>query len=500
MRAILSVSNKTGIVDFAKCLVEKGFEIISTGGTFKTLRDAGVAVRYVTEITGFPEILEGRVKTLHPAVHGGILARRTPEHLAQLDQQDITPIDLVCVNLYPFRETIAKPDVTFNDAIENIDIGGPAMIRASAKNHESVLIVVDPSDYPEILGNLGNVTSGYRKYLAQKAFAHTAAYDTAIANYLAPSSSLPAQKTVELTQVMELRYGENPHQKAALYREGSQKGTVLDAEVLHGKAMSFNNYTDAEACWNLSTEFSEPTVVGVKHANPCAVGTGETLAQAWQRAYEADPVSIFGGIVAVNRPLDADTARALKDVFLEVILAPEYTPEAFEILSKKKNLRLMKVAQAPKPTLDYKRINGGFVVQEADTLGLEGIQQTVVTRRAPTEQELQDLLFTWRVVKHVKSNAIVVGKDGRTTGIGVGQVNRIWATKQAIEHAGEHARGSVLASDAFFPFDDVVKTAAAAGITAIIQPGGSVRDEDSIKAADELGIAMVFTGVRHFRH
>ncbi len=512
-RALLSVSDKSGLVEFARNLEQKGFEIISTGGTFKTLRDAGVAARYVTEVTGFPEILGGRVKTLHPAVHGGILAKRTPAHLAELEAQNITPIDLVCVNLYPFRQTVAQEGVTLEQATENIDIGGPAMIRASAKNHEAVVIVVDPSDYGAVLENLGENLEGmtleYRRYLAQKAFAHTASYDSAIAGYLLgtlPESTLETQKALEqdipvgLSKVMDLRYGENPHQTAALYREGTQKGAVLDAEILHGKAMSFNNYTDAEACWNLSLEFAEPAVVGVKHANPCAVGTGSTPLEAWLRAYAADPVSIFGGIVAFNRTLDLETAKAIKDIFLEVILAPEYTPEALELLSSKKNLRLLKVNTTARPVLDFKRITGGFVIQQADLLGLEGIKQDVVTERAPSAEELEDLLFTWRVVKHVKSNAIVIGKEGRTTGIGVGQVNRIWATEQAILHAGEHARGSVLASDAFLPFRDVVDTAAKAGITAIIQPGGSMRDAESIIAANEAGIAMIFTGVRHFRH
>lgn len=500
MRAILSVSDKTGLVEFAQGLEAAGFEIISTGGTFKTLKAAGVAARYVSEITGFPEILEGRVKTLHPAVHGGILAKRSPEHLAELDAQNITPIDLVCVNLYPFRQTVAKPDVTLTDAIENIDIGGPSMIRGAAKNHQSVLIVVDPSDYGQILSNLSEPSAEFRQYLAAKAFAHTASYDSAIASYLGAYQGLAAERTLELSKIADLRYGENPHQNAALYREGNSRGAVLDAEILQGKAMSFNNYTDADACWNLLCEFSEPAVVGVKHANPCAVGTGSNLAEAWSRAYQADPISIFGGIVALNRPVDAATAEAMKDVFLEVILAPEYTPEALAILGSKKNLRLLKVGFGERSKVDYKRIAGGFVLQDADLLGLDGIEQTIVTERAPNEQELADLLFTWRVVKHVKSNAICIGKEGRTTGIGVGQVNRIWATQQAIEHAGDHAQGSVLASDAFFPFDDVVRTAAAAGITAIIQPGGSMRDADSIKAANELGIAMIFTGVRHFRH
>ncbi|MBB6096675.1 phosphoribosylaminoimidazolecarboxamide formyltransferase/IMP cyclohydrolase [Deinobacterium chartae] len=500
MRAILSVSDKTGLVEFARGLEARGVEIISTGGTFKTLREAGVAVRYVSEITGFPEILGGRVKTLHPAVHGGILAQRSEAHLAELAAQGITPIDLVVVNLYPFRQTVAKADVTLEDAVENIDIGGPSMIRGAAKNFASVTVVVDPADYDAVLERLGSDDRAFRQRLAAKAFGHTAAYDAAITAYLGEPAELPAERTLELVRVQSLRYGENPHQQAALYREGSSRGAVLDAEVLQGKAMSFNNYTDADAAWNLCLEFEAPTCVGVKHANPCAVGTGSSLEEAWTRAYAADPVSIFGGIVAFNRELDEATALAIKDVFLEVILAPAYSEAALAVLGKKKNLRLLRTAQAPRPALDYRRIGGGFVVQQADTLGVEGIERRIVTQRAPTEQEWQDLLFAWRVVKHVKSNAIALAKGGATTGIGVGQVNRIWATQQAIEHAGERAHGSALASDAFFPFDDVVRTAAAAGITALIQPGGSLRDEDSIRAADELGLTMIFTGVRHFRH
>jgi len=512
-RALLSVSNKDGLIPFARGLVQRGFELVSTGGTFKALRDAGLPAVYVSEITGFPEILEGRVKTLHPNVHGGILAKRTPEHLEQLEQHGITPIDLVCVNLYPFRQTIARQGVTLEEALENIDIGGPSMVRGAAKNYAAVLVVVDPEDYDPALGQLGQLEQGvsptleFRKTLAQKAFAHTAEYDTAIALYLLEvgatgQSPLPQNLTLELEKVEDLRYGENPHQKAALYREKGRGGALLEAEILQGKAMSFNNYTDAQAAWNLLLEFTEPTCIGVKHANPCAVGTGENLLEAWTRAYAADPVSIFGGIVALNRTLDGDTARALKDVFLEVILAPEFSIEALEVLKTKKNLRLLKVhsSKAQSAELDFKQLEGGFVVQQRDALGLEGVHETVVTERTPSEQELTDLRFAWRVVKHVKSNAIVVAQDGRTTGIGVGQVSRIWAAQQALEHAGEFAVGSVMASDAFLPFDDVVMACARAGITAVIQPGGSVRDEDSVQAANEAGIAMVFTGVRHFRH
>jgi len=503
-RALLSVSNKDGLIPFARGLLNLGFELVSTGGTFNTLRDADVPAVYVSKVTGFPEILEGRVKTLHPMVHGGILAKRTPEHLAQLEQHGITPIDLVCVNLYPFQTTIARQGVTLEEALENIDIGGPSMVRGAAKNFAAVLVVVDPFDYDSVLEQGVSAPLEFRKTLAQKAFAHTAEYDAAIANYLLEGvpDALPQKITLELEKVEDLRYGENPHQQAALYREKGRSGALLEAEILQGKAMSFNNYTDAQAAWNLLLEFGEPACIGVKHANPCAVGTGENLLEAWTRAYTADPVSIFGGIVALNRTLDGDTARALKDVFLEVVLAPDFNVEALEVLKSKKNLRLLKIhsSESQSAQLDFKPLDGGFVVQQRDALGLEGTHQNVVTERQPTEQELNDLLFAWRVVKHVKSNAIVLARDGRTTGIGVGQVNRIWAAEQALEHAGEFASGSVMASDAFLPFDDVVKVCARAGITAIIQPGGSVRDEDSVRAADEAGIAMVFTGVRHFRH
>jgi len=506
-RALLSVSNKVGLIPFARGLVDHGFELVSTGGTFKALRDADLPAVYISEITDFPEILEGRVKTLHPKVHGGILAKRTPEHLSQLEQHGITPIDLVCVNLYPFQMTIARQGVTQGEALENIDIGGPSMVRGAAKNYAAVLVVVDPADYDVVLKQLEQGVSApleFRKSLAQKAFAHTAEYDAAIANYLLEGSpdALPQRITLELEKVEDLRYGENPHQQAALYREKGKSGALLEAEILQGKTMSFNNYTDTQAAWNLLLEFDEPACVGVKHANPCAVGTGDNLLEAWTRAYTADPVSIFGGIVALNRTLDGDTARALKDVFLEVVLAPEFSMEALEVLKTKKNLRLLKVgsSKARSAERDFKPLEGGFVVQQRDALGLEGIHLNTVTERMPTEQELTDLRFAWRVVKHVKSNAIVVAKDGRTTGIGVGQVSRIWAAQQALEHAGEFAVGSVMASDAFLPFDDVVKACARAGISAIVQPGGSVRDEDSVRAANEAGIAMVFTGVRHFRH
>ena len=505
-RALISVSNKDGLIPFARGLVGLGFELVSTGGTFKALQGADLPAVYVSEITGFPEILGGRVKTLHPFVHGGILARRTPDHLAQLEQHGITPIDLVCVNLYPFQNTIAREGVTLEEALENIDIGGPSMVRGAAKNFAAVLVVVNPSDYDSVLEQGVSAPIEFRKTLAQKAFAHTAEYDAAIANYLLeePSESLelPQRLTLELEKVETLRYGENPHQQAALYRRKGQRGALLEAEILQGKAMSFNNYTDAQAAWNLLLEFSEPACIGVKHANPCAVGTGDSLLEAWTRAHKADPVSIYGGIVALNRTLDGDTARALKDVFLEVVLAPEFSVAALEVLKSKKNLRLLKVAssEAQSAELDFKPLEGGFVVQQRDALGLEGIHRNVVTQRTPTEGEWTDLLFAWRVVKHVKSNAIVVAKEGRTTGIGVGQVSRIWAAQQALEHAGEFALGSVMASDAFLPFDDVVRECARAGITALMQPGGSVRDEDSVRAANEAGMAMVFTGVRHFRH
>ncbi|BDG23858.1 bifunctional phosphoribosylaminoimidazolecarboxamide formyltransferase/IMP cyclohydrolase [Thermus thermophilus] len=496
MWALLSVADKRGIVDFARGLAELGFRLLATGGTYRALREAGLPVTYISDFTGFPEILEGRVKTLHPKVHAALLAR--PDQEEELKALGLERIGVLAVNLYPFRETVAR-GASFAEALEQIDIGGPAMLRAAAKNHQAVLPVCDPEDYPRVLEALkAGPSPDFRRELARKAFAHTAAYDAAIAEWLS-GEKFPEEKLLALRREASLRYGENPHQEAALYRVVGERGPLLEAQVLQGKAMSFNNYLDAEAAWNLVSEFAEPACVAVKHQNPCGVALGETPLEAYRKAYEADPVSIFGGIVAFNRPLDGPTAEALAEVFLEVVLAPSFSPEARAVFAKKKNLRLLQVPfLAQGVYLDLRRLRGGVLLQDADTE--DPVALKVVTQRAPTPEEWPDLLFAWKVVKHVRSNAIVVAKEGQTLGIGVGQTNRLAAARHALEAAGERAKGAVLASDAFFPFDDVVRLAASYGIAAIIQPGGSVRDQDSIRAAEEAGIAMVFTGVRHFRH
>lgn len=509
-RALISVSDKTGVVELSRELHEMGVEIVSTGGTSKLLQDSGIPVIGISEVTGFPEVLDGRVKTLHPMIHSGLLAiRDNAEHKAVLNEFNITPIDLVVVNLYPFKETISKPDVAFEDAIENIDIGGPSMLRSAAKNHAFVTVVVDASDYPEVLSQLnqqGQVDDATRKLLATKVFRHTAAYDTLIASYLNEQvgEPLPNPLTVTFEKVQDLRYGENPHQRAAFYREPfSSRGNIATAEQLHGKELSYNNINDADAALTIVKEFSEPAVVAVKHANPCGVGIGHTIEEAYRKAYESDPVSIFGGIIAANRVIDASTALLMKEIFLEIIMAPDFTEEALTILKEKKNLRLLKLGEvqgAERTYFTLKTVEGGVLVQENDTSSLTESELQVVTDRTPSDEEMKQLLFAWKVVKHVKSNAILLAKDNRTIGVGAGQMNRVGAAKIAIEQAGEQAKGGVLASDAFFPMPDTVEVAAAAGITAIIQPGGSIRDEDSIRAANEKGIAMVFTGVRHFKH
>ncbi|MDK2854940.1 MAG: phosphoribosylaminoimidazolecarboxamide formyltransferase / cyclohydrolase [Bacillota bacterium] len=505
-RALLSVSDKGGIVEFARGLAELGVEIVSSGGTARVLAEAGVPVRRVEEVTGFPEILDGRVKTLHPAIHAGILARRdVPEHLAKLEELGIRPIDLVAVNLYPFAATIARPDVTLEEAVENIDIGGPTLIRAAAKNHRGVVVVVNPLHYEEILKELrekGGVSFETAYRLAAEAFAHTAEYDSVIAAYLAGRNEVfPASLPLAYTKVRDLRYGENPHQRAALYaRPGAEKGIAF-ARRLHGKELSFNNIADANAAWELVQEFSAPCAVGVKHMNPCGVGIGPDLLQAWRKAYAGDPVSIFGGIVAFNREVTADLAAALNEIFLEVVIAPGFSDEALAILKEKKNRILLEAKSGrAQPGWDLRTVRGGLLVQELDVRDYDPADLKVVTRRAPTEKEMADLAFAWKVVKYVKSNAIVLARDGGTVGVGAGQMNRVGAVEIAVRQAGEKARGAVLASDAFFPMPDSVEAAARAGVTAIIQPGGSVRDADSIRAADEAGMAMVFTGIRHFRH
>ncbi|GAB7387767.1 bifunctional phosphoribosylaminoimidazolecarboxamide formyltransferase/IMP cyclohydrolase [Bacillaceae bacterium] len=509
-RALLSVSDKTGIVEFARKLQELGIEIVSTGGTRKLLSAAGIKVISISDVTGFPEILDGRVKTLHPKIHSGLLAVRDNEqHRSQLEEFGIQPIDLVVVNLYPFQQTISRPDVTFSEAIDNIDIGGPSMLRAAAKNHQYVTVVVDAADYEAVLREIeenGETTLTLRRRLAAKVFRHTAAYDALIAQYLSVQTGerFPERFTVTYELAQPLRYGENPHQEAAFYRELlPQNGNVATAVQLHGKELSYNNINDADAALNVVKEFEEPAVVAVKHTNPCGVGIGTTILEAYEKAYEADPVSIFGGIVAANRTIDGETARRMKEIFLEIILAPDFTEEALQILKEKKNLRLLKLGEwekRGKPGLRLASVDGGLLVQEKDIRQLEYTDLQVVTERRPTEEEMKQLLFAWKVVKHVKSNAIVLAKDDRTVGIGAGQMNRVGAAKIAIEQAGAKARGAVLASDAFFPMPDTVQAAAKAGVTAIIQPGGSIRDEDSIAEANKHGIAMVFTGVRHFKH
>lgn len=511
-RALLSVSDKTGLVEFAQALVELGVELVSTGGTHRLLTEHGIPVRPVDAVTGFPEILDGRVKTLHPHVHGGILARRDrEEHMRSLTTHEIEAIDLVVCNLYPFAATIARPDVTLEEAIENIDIGGPSMVRSAAKNHASVTVVTDPKRYPEIIECLrqqGEVPLKLRQELALAAFRHTAHYDAMIADYLgqqyAPDEPLPETITLTFERQQLLRYGENPHQAAAFYREPQVVGSSLaQAQQLQGKELSFCNLNDADAALSLVQEFSQPAAVAVKHANPCGVACARDILSAYQLAHDADPVSIFGGIVALNRPVEADLASKLAEIFLDIIIAPEFTPEAQSILRQKKNLRLLAVGPLGNDRaagLDYKRIAGGLLVQTPDTLLPTEEPWQTVTDKTVTTQQMADLRFAWQVVKYVKSNAIVVAKDGVTLGIGMGQVNRIDAAKQALARAGKAAKGAVLASDGLFPFPDVVEAAAAAGIAAIVQPGGSIRDKESIATANQHNLGMVFTGYRHFRH
>lgn len=517
MRALISVSDKTGIVEFAKELEALGIQILSTGGTYKKLKEEGVKALEVSEVTGFPECLDGRVKTLHPAIHAGLLAMRSKEeHMKQLKELKIEPIDFVIVNLYPFKATILKEGVTREEAVENIDIGGPTMLRSAAKNYQDVAVVTDPADYEKVLAELkqeGQVSLETKFYLMQKVFMHTSNYDTMIADYLKKErkdTALPETLTLTYEKVQDMRYGENPHQKAAFYREiGRKKGSLVDAVQLNGKELSFNNINDTNGALELLKEFTEPTVVACKHGNPCGVGSADTIDGAWDKAYQADKVSIFGGIVVCNRVVTAYMASEMSKIFLEVIVAPEYESEALEILKAKKNVRVLQLTDIEIPqeenAYDLKKVNGGLIVQTIDSKLLEEDELKIVTDRKPSEKEMEDLLFAMKVVKFVKSNGIALAKDKRSIGIGPGQVNRIWAAKQSIEHSKEligeeAAAGSVLASDAFFPFDDCVEAAHEGGITAIIQPGGSIRDEDSIKKCNEYGIAMVFTGMRHFKH
>ena len=535
-RALVSVSDKTGLVEFVSGLTKLGYEIISTGGTKKALETAGISTISISDVTGFPEIMDGRVKTLHPNVHGALLCVRDNEsHVQALKDNSIEYIDLVCVNLYPFKETVQKAGVSHEEIIENIDIGGPTMIRAAAKNYQDVAVIVDPSDYSKVLDELknGGVTLETKKYLQYKVFAHTAVYDSLISNYLASQLGItfPDEVTFAYKKAQDMRYGENPQQSAVFYNEQIiRKGSLSAAKQLWGKELSYNNINDANGALELLKEFGDtPAVVACKHANPCGVGTGESIHEAYLRAYNSDPVSVFGGILAINGTVDEATATEINKIFIEIVIAPAYTDGALKILEGKKNIRLLQLdnisSRRESSAYDMKKVYGGLLVQQYDeslisgedlsllskkaeiqTVTLpDGKQKTtygngVVTDRAPTKEEIEALLFNWKVVKHTKSNAIVIGKAGRTTGIGMGQTNRIWAAQQAIAHAGEEAKGSVMASDAFFPFPDCVEECVKAGITAIIQPGGSIRDKDSVDACNAAGIAMVFVGDRHFKH
>ena len=510
-RALISVSDKTGVAEFAVVLAGFGVEIISTGGTAKALRGAGLAVTDVSDVTGFPEMMDGRVKTLHPKIHGAFLALRdNTDHVASMNEHGIEPIDLVVVNLYPFEETVAKGDVALDEAVENIDIGGPAMIRSASKNWRDVAVVTDASAYPEIVTELnqndGSLSIETRQRLAAAAYTRTAGYDAAISSYLVEqldSNDFPDRQSFQLAKVAYLRYGENPHQKAALYSTG-ESGGIANAKQLHGKEMSFNNYVDAEAACKLIQDFNELAVAIIKHTNPSGVGIGATNEEAYRRALSTDPVSAFGGIVAFNQKVDAAVARSVIEVFSEVIIAPEYDNEALEIFRSKKNLRVLKSAtRNPQSAIEYRQISGGFLVQDSDVHRLDTADLNIVTERKPTDAEIRAMLLAWTVCKHVKSNAIVFANENLTLGVGAGQMNRVDSVRIAAMRAERFnlpLKGSVLASDAFFPFRDNVDEAAKFGVTAIIQPGGSIKDDESIAAANELGIAMAFTSIRHFKH
>lgn len=505
-RALISVSDKTGIVNLARELARFDVEIISTGGTAKALRDAGINVRDISDLTGFPEMMDGRVKTLHPRVHGGLLAMRdNTEHVAAMKEHDIEPIDLVVVNLYPFAETIARAGVTREEAIEQIDIGGPAMIRSAAKNARDVAVVVSSADYATIVKELsendGALTEATRNSLAQKAFAHTAQYDIMVSSYLAgESAEMPDRLSWTMNKISDLRYGENPHQKAALYRT-SGTGGIANAAVLSGKEMSFNNYVDAEAAWQLVCDFEETACAIIKHTNPAGVGLDQHPAEAYKKALATDPISAFGGIVAFNCTVDVAAAQEATKIFTEVIIAPEYDAAALEVLMTRKNLRVIRMgARDGVKGIELKQIGGGMLVQTADDHRLDPGQLKVVTARQPSQEEIRALLFAWTVCKHTKSNAIVYARDGQTVGVGAGQMSRVDSVKIGAMRAQLPLTGSVLASDAFFPFRDGIDEAAKHGITAVIQPGGSVRDDEVIAAANDHGLAMVFTGIRHFKH
>lgn len=515
MKALISVSDKTGIIEFAKELEGLGIEIISTGGTYKKLKEANINAIEISDLTGFPECLDGRVKTLHPKVHAGILAMRSnPNHMKQLADLNVDTIDFVVVNLYPFKQTILKEHISREECVENIDIGGPTMLRSAAKNYQDVTVITDPTDYEKVLTELKEskkVSLDTKFYLMQKVFEHTANYDAMICNYIKnerADHSYPATLSLTFEKVQEMRYGENPHQTGCLYKEvGKCEGSLVTAKQLNGKELSFNNINDTNGALELLKEFDEPTIVACKHGNPCGVGSDNDIYKAWKKAYSADNMSIFGGIVVSNREITEEIAKEMSEMFLEVIVAPSYTQQALKTLQKKKNVRVLELPEItvkqPENSYDIKKINGGIIVQTIDAKLLDDYE--VVTDRAPTEKELEDLMFAWKVVKFVKSNGIALAKDKQTVGIGPGQVNRIWSTKQCVEHAKElisetATQNAVLASDAFFPFDDCVEAAHAAGITAIIQPGGAKKDQLSIDKCNEYGMSMIFTHMRHFKH
>lgn len=509
MRALVSVSDKRGVVEFATALTKLGWEIIATGGTMRVLQEAGLNVINISDVTGFPEICEGRVKTLHPKVHGGLLGRRDKEeHLAQLRENGIEFIDMVCVNLYPFEATIAKEDVTMEDAVENIDIGGPSMLRSAAKNFRDVTVVCDPDDYSKIIDEItetGNTLPETRLQLSAKAFTHTAEYDSHIATFMRKEAGLNEKLFLTFDLAQGLRYGENPHQQASFYRAAQEVPySVAFAHQLGGKELSYNNIQDANAALSIVREFDKPFCVGLKHSNPCGAAVGEDLADAWRKTYDADKVSIYGGIVAMNRPLTGEVAAMMKPIFLEIVMAPAFTPEALEVFASKKNLRLLEVNMdnTDVRSKQYVGVTGGLLVQDVDNQTLEITDSMTVTERHPSEKELADLNFGWRIVKHVKSNAIVVVKNGATLGVGAGQMNRVGSAHIALEQAKEAGatEGLILASDGFLPFDDTVELASKYGVVAIVQPGGSIRDEDAIRKANEKGIAMLVTGMRHFKH
>jgi phosphoribosylaminoimidazolecarboxamide formyltransferase/IMP cyclohydrolase len=502
-RALISVSDKTGVADFARGLSELGIEIVSSGGTAKALEADGISVIPVSDVTGAPEMLDGRVKTLHPKIHGGLLAdRRKPDHIRQLAEREITPIDLVVCNLYPFEKTVADPNVEEDDAIEQIDVGGPAMVRAAAKNFHSVAVVVRPERYEEVLNELrssGEIALDTKRLLAEEAFRHTAAYDAAIVGYLTGEPDFPEQMLISTVKVSDLRYGENPHQTAAFYRHHGEPLGLAGAEQLHGKELSYNNLLDTDAAWRLVLELEPPSAAIIKHSNPCGVASGDSLQEAYELALDCDRTSAFGGIVALNQSCDEATAKSIAPIFTEVVIAPDFDEGALEVLTEKKNLRLLRAAPTVPLEADIRRIAGGFLLQSPDPPDAAE-DAKVVTKAQPTEEQWRDLRFAWVVVKHVKSNAIVLVKNRVAVGVGAGQMSRVEATELAAGRAGDRASGTACASDAFFPFRDGLDAAVAAGAVAVIQPGGSRRDDEVIAAADEHGIPMVFTGRRHFRH